>query len=71
MIRHGDVDHAAEMAEAQGVDAASLLRAGIVHHVVPELLDDGHDVAARSVAVAARWRSPRRRSADRARPERP
>ncbi len=52
VIRHGDVDHAPEMAAAQGVDAASLLRAGIVHHVVPELLGDGHESLARAVGGA-------------------
>ena len=51
VIRHGDVDHAAEMAQAQGVDAASLLAAGIVHHVVPERTDDGHESLARAVAA--------------------
>ncbi|SDS60422.1 acetyl-CoA carboxylase carboxyl transferase subunit beta [Nocardioides scoriae] len=52
VIRHGDLDHAAEMAEAQGVDAASLLRAGIVHAVVPERVDDGHASLARAVGAA-------------------
>ena len=51
MIVHGDVDHAAEMAEAQGVGAADLLAAGIVHHVVPERPDDGHESLARAVAA--------------------
>ncbi len=51
VIRHGDVDHAAEMAQAQGVDAASLLAAGIVHHVVPERPEDGHASLARAVAA--------------------
>jgi acetyl-CoA carboxylase carboxyl transferase subunit beta len=51
VIRHGDVAHAAEMAQAQGVDAASLLAAGIVHHVVPERPDDGHESLARAVAA--------------------
>ena len=51
VIRFGDVDHAAEMAELQGIGAAALRDAGIVHHVVPE--PDGDDVAALSVAVGA------------------
>ncbi|KQT93683.1 acetyl-CoA carboxyl transferase [Marmoricola sp. Leaf446] len=51
VIRHGDVDHAPEMAAAQGVDAASLLAAGIVHHVVPERPEDGHESLARAVAA--------------------
>ena len=50
-IVHGDVEHAAEMAQAQGVDAASLLAAGIVHHVVPERPEDGHASLARAVAA--------------------
>jgi acetyl-CoA carboxylase carboxyl transferase subunit beta len=52
VIRHGDVSHAAEMAEAQGIGAASLLEAGIVHRVVPEDPEDGPESLA--VAVAAR-----------------
>ncbi len=51
VIRFGDVDHAAEMAELQGIGAAALREAGIVHHVVPE--PDGDDVGALSVAVGA------------------
>ncbi|GAB3660644.1 carboxyl transferase domain-containing protein [Nocardioides korecus] len=52
VIRHGDVDHAAEMAAAQGVDAASLLRAGIVHEVVPERVEDDRADVARAVTAA-------------------
>jgi acyl-CoA carboxylase subunit beta len=52
VIRHGDLDHAAEMAEAQGIGAAALLESGIVHRVVPELLDD--DPESLATAVAAR-----------------
>jgi acetyl-CoA carboxylase beta subunit len=52
VIRHGDVDHAAEMAEAQGIGAPALLESGIVHRVVPELLDD--DPESLAIAVAAR-----------------
>ena len=51
VIRHGDVDHAPEMAESQGVDALSLQRAGTVHHVVPER--EGDDPAALAAAVGA------------------
>lgn len=51
VIVHGDLGHAAEMAEAQGVRATDLYAAGTVHHVVPEPEDDTpHDLA---VAVAA------------------
>ena len=52
VIRHGDVDHAAEMAASQGVDAASLRRAGIVHEVVPERAEDDRGDLARAVAAA-------------------
>jgi len=52
VIRHGDVDHAAEMAEAQGIGAAALLESGIVHRVVPELTED--DPESLATAVAAR-----------------
>ena len=52
VIRHGDVDHAAEMAESQGIGAAALLESGIVHHVVPELPDDGPESLATAVAAA-------------------
>ncbi|WP_036224525.1 carboxyl transferase domain-containing protein [Marmoricola sp. URHB0036] len=52
VIRHGDLDHAAEMAEAQGIGAAALLESGIVHRVVPELPDD--DPESLATAVAAR-----------------
>jgi acetyl-CoA carboxylase carboxyl transferase subunit beta len=51
VIRHGDTDHAAEMAEAQGIGAAALQTSGIVHRVVPELDDDTPESL--SVAVAA------------------
>ena len=54
MIVHGDVHHAAEMAEAQGIDAASLQRAGIVDVVVPELLCDGAEELALAVAAVVR-----------------
>ena len=51
VIRHGDVDHAAEMAEAQGIGAAALLASGIVHRVVPELPEDGPESLATAVAA--------------------
>ncbi len=49
VIVHRDVEHAAEMAQAQGVGAADLLRNGIVDRVVPE----GDDPAALSARMAA------------------
>ena len=52
VIRFGDLDHAAEMAESQGIGSAALLRAGIVHRVVPELPDDGPESLAVAVAAA-------------------
>ena len=52
VIRHGDLYHAAEMAEAQGIGAAALLASGIVHRVVPELPED--DPESLATAVAAR-----------------
>ena len=39
-IVHGDIDHAAEMAEQQGVSALELFESGTVHHLVPEPDDD-------------------------------
>jgi acetyl-CoA carboxylase carboxyl transferase subunit beta len=51
VIVHGDVEHAAEMATAQGVRALDLLAGGEVHAVVPEL--DGEDPADLALAVAA------------------
>ncbi len=51
VIRFGDMDHAAEMAESQGIGSAALVESGIVHRVVPELPDDGPESLA--VAVAA------------------
>jgi acetyl-CoA carboxylase carboxyl transferase subunit beta len=52
VIRHGDVSHAAEMAEAQGIGAAALLQSGIVHHIVPELPDDGPESLGAAVSSA-------------------
>ncbi len=51
VIRYGDMDHAAEMAESQGIGAAALVKSGIVHRVVPELPEDGPESLA--IAVAA------------------
>ncbi len=51
VIRFGDLDHAADMAETQGIGSAALVRAGIVHRVVPELRED--DAESLAVAVAA------------------
>ena len=51
VIRYGDMDHAPEMAETQGIGAAALMESGIVHHVVPELPEDGPESLA--IAVAA------------------
>ncbi len=51
VIRYGDVDHAAEMAESQGIGSAALVESGIVHRVVPELPDDDAESLARAVAA--------------------
>jgi acetyl-CoA carboxylase carboxyl transferase subunit beta len=51
VIRFGDTDHAAEMAELQGIGSAALVESGIVHRVVPELADD--DAESLATAVAA------------------
>ena len=50
-IVHGDVEHAAEMAEQQRVSALDLHRLGTVQHVVPE--PEGDDVESLARAVAA------------------
>ncbi len=52
VIVHGDVEHAAEMASAQGVRAVDLYAAGTVHHVVPEPEDDTAEALAVAVAAA-------------------
>ena len=52
VIVHGDVEHAAEMAAAQGVRAVDLQAAGTVHHVVPEPADDTAEALAVAVAAA-------------------
>jgi acetyl-CoA carboxylase carboxyl transferase subunit beta len=48
-IVHRDVGHAAEMAQAQGVRSADLLRDGIVDRILPE----GEDFCARTSVVLA------------------
>jgi acetyl-CoA carboxylase carboxyl transferase subunit beta len=57
-IVHGDVDHAAEMAEQQGVSALDLFEGDTVHHLVPEPDDDTPETFARAMAaeVGARLR---------------
>ncbi len=50
-IVHGDVDHAAEMAEQQGITALDLLEGGTVHHLVPEPDDDSPEMFARAMAA--------------------
>jgi acetyl-CoA carboxylase carboxyl transferase subunit beta len=57
-IVHGDVDHAAEMAEQQRVGAIDLHENGTVHHLVPEPEDDTPDAFAAAIAaeIGARLR---------------
>ncbi len=57
-IVHGDVDHAAEMAEQQGVSALELFEGGTVNHLVPEPDDDTPETFANAMAaeVGARLR---------------
>ena len=57
-IVHGDVEHAPEMAEKQGVSALDLFKGGTVHHVMPELDDDTPETFANAMAaeVGARLR---------------
>jgi acetyl-CoA carboxylase alpha subunit len=50
VIRFGDTEHAAEMAESQGIGSAALVESGIVHRVVPELPEDGAEALAATVA---------------------
>ena len=58
-IVHGDIDHAAEMSEQQGVSALDLFEGGTVHHVVPEPDDDTPESFAHAMAaeVGARLRA--------------
>ena len=51
VIRFGDVAHAAEMAETQGIGSAALVASGIVDHVVPELPEDDPETLAAAVAA--------------------
>jgi acetyl-CoA carboxylase beta subunit len=50
-IVHGDLEHAAEMAEAQHVTASDLLEIGTVHHIVAEPDDDTPERFARAMAA--------------------
>jgi acetyl-CoA carboxylase carboxyl transferase subunit beta len=50
-IVHGDVSHAAEMAELQQVGVLDLAARGIVSHIVPEPADD--TAASLALAVVA------------------
>lgn len=50
-IVHGDLRHAADLAEAQGISAFDLKEAGIVHHIVAEHRDDPPESFATAVAV--------------------
>lgn len=50
-IVHGDLEHAAEMAEAQRVGAIDLLESGTVHHIVPEPDGDTPEGLARAIAA--------------------
>ncbi len=58
-IVHGDVTHAAEMANAQRVRSFDLLESGIVDRIVPEHDDDTAEAFARAIAaeVGAQLRS--------------
>ncbi|VXB57105.1 carboxyl transferase domain-containing protein [Aeromicrobium sp. 9AM] len=50
-IVHGDLDHAAEMAEAQRVSAIDLFENGTVHHLVAEPEGDTPEQLARAIAA--------------------
>jgi len=50
-IVHGDLEHAAELAQAQRVSSIDLLEAGTVHHVVPELDTDSPESFATAMAA--------------------
>lgn len=50
-IVHGDLDHAAEMAEAQRVAAIDLYENGTVQHIVAEPEDDSPELLARAIAA--------------------
>lgn len=64
IIVHGDTTHAAELARSQRVGARSLLEAGVVHHLVPEVPGESARDLAR--AVVAEVSLALRRSARRA-----
>ncbi len=64
VIRFGDVAHAAEMAETQGIGSAALLASGIVHHVVPELPEDDPETLATAVAATVAHQLSRLTSTD-------
>ncbi len=51
LIVHGDVDHAAELAESQRVASHHLLADGTVHQLVPELDSDRPEDLARAVVA--------------------
>ena len=48
---HGDLEHAAEMAEAQRIGAIDLLENGTVHHIVPEPPGDTPEAFAKAIAA--------------------
>ncbi|MDR7085917.1 acetyl-CoA carboxylase carboxyl transferase subunit beta [Aeromicrobium panaciterrae] len=50
-IVHGDLEHAAEMAEVQRIGAIDLLEAGTVHHIVPEPPGDTPEAFAKAIAA--------------------
>jgi len=50
-IVHGDLEHAAEMAEAQRIGAIDLLENGTVHHIVPEPPGDTPESFAKAIAA--------------------
>jgi acetyl-CoA carboxylase carboxyl transferase subunit beta len=50
-IVHGDLDHAAQVAEAQRIGAIDLYEAGTVHHIVPEPAGDTPEAFARAIAA--------------------
>ncbi len=52
VILFGDLEHAAEMAETQGIGSAALVESGIVHRVVPELVADDAESLAMAVGAA-------------------
>ncbi|VXC09827.1 carboxyl transferase domain-containing protein [Nocardioides sp. AX2bis] len=56
VIVHGDSSHAAEMATHQRVPAGELMRAGIVHAIVPETGDAEAFTASVAAAVVGRLR---------------